>query len=129
MPAVDLEAGAPTPLLDVEKALAMMGDAEAVREILVMAAGTLTDELAQIEACLRAGDTVAAGRVLHTIKGSLPIFAIDPLVDSVTVAERATKMGPVTGELVPQIRSVTVQLQHLIQEIKYFVANPGAGIE
>ena len=107
--------------LDVNRTIAMMGDEAAVPSILQMAQQTLTDEIRQLHLLVDSGDTIAAGRVLHTIKGSLPIFCGDVLVEQVAQLEKSSKQGP-APELIPAFTAISVELKKLTDEIVNYLS-------
>lgn len=114
--------------LDVGRAQDMLGDAEAVRKILVTAQSVLRTEIPRMRESMQAGDVAAAGRVLHTLKGMAPIFCSDALVERVTAGERLSKSAGVQ-DFLPVYEGVEQTLAQLLAEMEaYLGQTPGPGM-
>ena len=109
--------------LDIDRAIGYTGDEAAVRDLLHMVEHSLTDDIGKIWQKLEAGDIAAAGRLLHAIKGFVPIFCHDLLVEQVTRAEAMSKtqsaesFKPVYADLAPA-------LLLLLAEIRAYLLRP-----
>lgn len=77
--------------LDIERAIGYTGDAAAAADLLQMVEQNLGPDIDNIWQKLEAGDMAAAGRLIHAIKGFVPIFCHDLLVEEVTRAEALSK--------------------------------------
>ncbi|MDT8991583.1 Hpt domain-containing protein [Curvibacter sp. APW13] len=77
--------------LDVDRALEQIGEAEALHDMLDMLQSSLDRDLPQIQALLDSGDVRSANRLLHAIKGFIPIFCVDALCDHVASVELLSK--------------------------------------
>jgi HPt (histidine-containing phosphotransfer) domain-containing protein len=77
--------------LDTELALSQIGDVEAMNGMLVMLQDTLAHDLPLIEDFLRAGDIANANRLLHALKGFIPIFSRPELCAHVVRVEAMSK--------------------------------------
>ena len=86
-------AGAGFEYLDVDRALEQVGEVEALHEMLDMLQSSLDRDLPQINALLAQGDAKGANRLLHALKGFIPIFCVDALCDHVTAVELISKTG------------------------------------
>ena len=104
------------PVLDIARGVDMMGSEPSLVKILNTVASSMADSLPEMAAALSAGDVATANRLLHAIKGYVPIFVVDELVEQVTHVEKLGKtesiavMQPLYAELLPR-------LQGLLQEI------------
>lgn len=77
--------------LDPVRALDQIGDATAMHDMLDMLQSTLDRDIAQISQCLAAQNVGAANRLLHSLKGFIPIFCVDALCDHVAQVEQLSK--------------------------------------
>ena len=106
--------------LDVDSALAQVGDMESLVGMLGMLEETLARDIPAIEALLAKHDVVGANRLLHPLKGFLPIFSRAALCEHVTLVEvlskdaSCTSVGPAYAELKPE-------LQLLLGEVSAFL--------
>jgi HPt (histidine-containing phosphotransfer) domain-containing protein len=109
------------PVLDMARGVAMMGSEASLGKILKTVASSMADSLPAMTAALSAGDVAKANALLHAIKGYVPIFAVDALVEQVTHVEKLGKteslavVAPLFAELLPR-------LEGLLQEIRRFLA-------
>lgn len=85
--------GAGFTYLDVNRALEQVGDVEALHDMLDMLQSSLDRDLPQIESLLAQGDVRSANRLLHALKGFIPIFCVDALSDHVASVESLSKTG------------------------------------
>lgn len=114
--------GPDTTRLDVSRGTGMMGSEAALRKILVTVLASMSTDVPAIAAALQAGDVATANRMLHAIKGYMPIFGSDAMVNQVTEVEKLSKTG--TAEAVQlQYQALEPQLRHLLAEIDVFL-NP-----
>lgn len=86
--------GAAFEYLDVERALDQIGDVAALHEMLDMLQASLDRDLPQIAYLLSQGDSKSANRLLHALKGFIPIFCVDALCDHVATVEFFSKTAP-----------------------------------
>ncbi len=109
------------PDLDIARGVAMMGSEASLGKILKTVASSMADSLPVMAAALSAGDVATANGLLHAIKGYVPIFAVDALVEQVTHVEKLGKtesldvMAPLFADLLPR-------LEKLLEEIRFFLA-------
>lgn len=103
--------------LDVPRALEMVGDEPSVRDILRMAEQGLRRDLLRMEQSLRAGDVADVRQVLHTLKGSLPIFCADPLTEQVRAVEQLCKTAG-APEVASAYGGLAQELARLADEIQ-----------
>jgi HPt (histidine-containing phosphotransfer) domain-containing protein len=99
--------------LDPARALEQIGDATALHEMLDMLQSTLDRDVDQIERDLAAQDVKAANRLLHAIKGFIPIFCVDALCEHVAQVEMLSKTGSAdaVGAAYALLRPKLLQLQ------------------
>lgn len=102
--------------LDVERALDQVGEIEVLHEMLDMLQASLDRDLPQISAFLSGGDVKAANRLLHALKGFIPIFCVDSLCDQVAAVEILSKTGS-AGEVELAFAPLEPKLRQLQAEI------------
>ncbi len=77
--------------LDTDRALEQIGDVETLHEMVGMLQLTLARDLPLITQCLAAQNVSAANRLLHSLKGFIPIFCGEALCDHVAQVELLSK--------------------------------------
>lgn len=92
MPSTHLHSPGPI-YLDPERALEQIGDSTALHEMLGMLQATLERDVGQISLCLASQNVGAANRLLHSLKGFIPIFCVDALCEHVAQVEQISKSG------------------------------------
>lgn len=105
-----------TRYLDLQRARDMLGDEARVRDIVELAHTVMQADMPRMRQSVAAGDIVAAGRVLHSLKGMVPVFCKDELVEHVTSSERLSKTGQV-HEFMPAYLQAEQALEALLAEI------------
>ncbi|GAB4213268.1 MAG: phosphoglycerate kinase [Rhodoferax sp.] len=108
------------PSLDVAKGVGMMGSEAALKKILQTVADTMSANLPQIMAALQSGDVRTANQLLHAIKGYVPIFASDALVDAVVRVEVFSKTAS-AAEVLLHYQALQPQLQALLSEVAAYL--------
>jgi HPt (histidine-containing phosphotransfer) domain-containing protein len=112
------------PSLDIERGVGMMGSAALAGENPQDRGRSMADSLPKMSAALQAGDVHSANALLHAIKGYVPIFSTDALVERVTHVEKLSKTEPIEV-VAPEFAQLMPQLQGLLAEIDVFLAqNP-----
>jgi HPt (histidine-containing phosphotransfer) domain-containing protein len=107
--------------LNIETALAQIGDVDSLREMLGMLQDSLNRDVLQIKALLDQGDVAAASRLLHALKGFIPIFCIDALCDQVAQIEQMSKtdsavsVAQVYAVLMPQLQQLQVEINQYLE--------------
>lgn len=81
------------PHLDVPAALSVIGDVSALRDMLYMLADLLAQDLPKIQQAILTQDLPVAARLLHSIKGCMPIFCTPPICDQLATVELHAKKG------------------------------------
>lgn len=102
--------------LDMALGMDMVGDEQALGEILDLARTSLKRDLPAIDACLAAGDARGANQMLHAIKGFAPIFCVQALVDEVTQVETLGKTAN-AQQLTDAYTHLAPKLHRLLDEL------------
>jgi len=110
--------------LDKARAVSQLGDADALPPMLAMLEESLVRDLPLINACLQAQDAVGANRLLHPIKGFLPIFCGDALCAELSHVEGLSK-GSFGPELVQGYAALRPKLEALLAEVAAFLQAAG----
>jgi len=116
------------PHLDLISARSKIGEEPAVRDMLGMLADLLAQDVPKIRQALLSQDTAQAGRLLHSLKGCMPIFCTPPICDQVALAERYTKFGE-PGMAQETYLLLGPALGALELEIQLHLAKPAATLE
>ena len=112
-------------LLDVDLALSQIGDAEAMHDMLRLLEESLTRDIPEISALLEQGDGVGANRLLHGIKGFIPIFCRPALCLEVVRVEGISKrIG--SADVAPAYASLRPLLEQLRDEVSAQLLKPGS---
>jgi HPt (histidine-containing phosphotransfer) domain-containing protein len=110
-------------ILDIDLALSQIGDVDAMNDMLVMLKESLTRDVPQVTSLLLEGDIAGANRLLHALKGFIPIFCAEGLCEEVVHVEGLSK-DLTNTELVPAYARLRPQLEALLAEVSaYLVAN------
>lgn len=113
--------------LDTELALSQIGDADTMNSMLVMLQESLARDVPHIAALLEAGDLTTANRLLHSLKGFIPIFCPEALCAHVVQVEGQSKQG-IASELMPAYALLRPELEVLLAEVSaYLLAHDIAG--
>lgn len=107
--------------LDVARGVSMMGSEATLRKILTAVQDSMVGNLPEIAAALASDDVASANRLLHAIKGYVPIFASDALVEHVTELEKLSKTEP-AATLAPLYAELAPRLDGLLGDIRRFLA-------
>jgi HPt (histidine-containing phosphotransfer) domain-containing protein len=110
--------------LNTEHAVEQFGDVEALVPMLTMLEESLSRDIGQIAALLGAGDVAAANRLLHPMKGFLPLFCKDDLCSELGEVEMLSKKGNAT-EIVPAYAALQPKLERLLAEVSDFLKSNG----
>ena len=111
--------------LDTSLALSQIGDTEAMNGMLVMLQDTLSHDLPLIEAYLLSGDMANANRLLHALKGFIPVFCQPQLCARVARVEALSKDSQSTSAA-PAYALVKPQLDQLLAEVAAYLQAPGS---
>jgi HPt (histidine-containing phosphotransfer) domain-containing protein len=102
----------PEPFLDTQRALDMLGSDASVRAVLRTVVDSLSSDIPKIRQLLAEGDTPSANRLLHAIKGYMPVLGSDRLIDEVTQFERISKQ-----EVAAVVRGLFSELEPMLAQL------------
>ena len=111
-------------LLDIDLAMSQIGDADATREMLVLLQESLSRDVPEISNLLQAGDVPGANRLLHALKGFIPIFCQAELCDQVVRVEGLSKNAAST-ELTAAYAGLRPRLEQLLAEVSAHLLSSG----
>lgn len=111
--------------LSIERAMEFIGDANGVYTLLKALEQTLSDDLPNLQSLLDKSDVYGANRVLHQLKGFIPVFCVDRLVEHVVTVEALSKHAS-PDELRTAYGHLAPQLEALRQEVVQQLAKPPA---
>lgn len=106
--------------LNTEHAVEQFGDVEALVPMLTMLEESLSRDVGQIAELLGAGDAPAANRLLHPMKGFLPLFCNEELCAELGDVEMLSKKGS-AAEVAPAYAALQPKLEHLLVEVSDFL--------
>jgi hypothetical protein len=104
--------------LDVESALEKVGEVAVLHEMLDMLQDALDRDVPQISLLLIEGNVFAANRLLHALKGFIPIFCVESICQHVAAVELLSKSGSAAevtlafGSLVPKLQKLQMEIDH-----------------
>ena len=107
--------------LDLVNAAERVGGNDALREMLPMLQEMLERDAPAIDVLLVQGDALGAGKLLHSLKGCMPIFCYEPLCNAVVELEMQAKTGQLDA-VVAGYAVLRPQLQQLQLEIGAYMA-------
>jgi len=107
--------------LDIARALEQIGDEQALRGMLPMLQDLLERDLPEIETLLASEDVRGANRLMHSLKGCLPIFCGPALCEHLTQVEFMSKTGG-SVEVGAAYAELGPKLQALRQEVTQYMA-------
>jgi hypothetical protein len=112
--------------LDLEAAIAQIGDLPSVLGILAMVEETLKRDIPCIEDFLAEGNVLPAARLLHSFKGFMPIFCRADICEHVSRVEALSKTGTAT-EVSPAFNALKPELELLLTEVTNYLKQGSAG--
>lgn len=101
--------------------MAMMGTEASLRKILKTVETSLSANIPEIWKALEEDNISVANRLLHGIKGYVPIFCAEALVDQVTQTEILSKTAS-AAEVKPHFALLAPKLESLLVEIRAYGA-------
>jgi hypothetical protein len=107
-------------ILDIDLALAQIGDVDAMNDMLVMLQESLARDVPQVSTLLQSGDIMGANRLLHALKGFVPIFCNEPFCQGVTQVELYSK-DPASTQVAPAYANLRPQLETLLAEVSAYL--------
>jgi hypothetical protein len=106
--------------LDIGFALGQIGDEDVLNSMLLMLQESLARDLPLIAAALQAGDVPGANRLLHALKGFIPIFCQEPLCAQVVAVEALSK-DPLSTTVGPAYAALRPELEKLLAEVSAYI--------
>ncbi len=120
-----INAVAPESGLDIARGVSMMGSQASLQKVLHTVVDSMGSSLPAIEAALAQGDVAAANKLLHSIKGYLPIFCTDSLAAEVARVEGLSKTGS-AQEVAPLFTALVPRLVALLTEVNAYLSSTQA---
>lgn len=112
------------PLLDLGRALDFVGDEDGVHAMIPMFQAALGSDVPEILRLLQAGDVQAANQLLHPLKGFVPVFCVDALIDRVTEVEVLSKTAT-AAQVLPRFTAIVPLLTQLHAEVSDYMRSRG----
>ena len=109
--------------LDIAAATERVGGAEALQGLMTMLEESLARDIPRISELLAGGDVRAANRLLHGLKGFIPIFCVEALCEHVKTVEELSKQGAVEV-VVPAWEGLRPDLDTLLDEVVDYLNGP-----
>ena len=112
---------APHRYLSTERAAEFVGDAAGVNRLLSTLKNTLDTDLPKLRQRLADGDTRGLNDMLHQLKGFVPVFCVDSLVDRVVEVEALSKQAPLETlkqAMTPLLEQLTVLQSEVDHQLK-----------
>ena len=106
--------------LDTELAMAQIGDMPAVLNILTMVEETLRKDIPRISQLLACQDVPGAKRLLHSLKGFMPIFCRASLCEHVSRVETLSKSAE-SAEVGQAFAVLQPELELLLSEVSTYL--------
>jgi HPt (histidine-containing phosphotransfer) domain-containing protein len=111
--------------LDINLALEQIGDVQAMQGMLSMLEESLARDVPRISQLLHEGDVRTANRVLHGLKGFIPIFCIEALCTHVARVEEFSKTAG-AAEVSAAYDALVPHLEQLQSEVVEYLNGPDA---
>ncbi len=111
--------------LDIPLALEQIGDASAMQGMLSMLEESLARDVPKIAQLLAQGDVKTANRLLHSLKGFIPIFCVDALCKHVAKVEELSKTA-LAAEVAVAYAALMPDLEDLQAEVVTYLNDSGA---
>ncbi|RFO98655.1 Hpt domain-containing protein [Rhodoferax lacus] len=111
-------------ILDIDLALSQIGDVDAMNDMIVMLEEALARDVPQVTTMLQSGDFAGANRLLHALKGFVPIFCHESFCDKVVYVEGLSKVAA-NPDLVAAYAGLRPHLETLLAEVSAYLAANG----
>ena len=117
-----LPSGAQYKALNLAGAMEFLGDAQAVRDLLAPLVRSLEADLPHIEQLLEGGDLATVARMLHSMKGFVPVFCFEPLAQELVRVEKAARaldtlaVRADVAALLPRLRRLAGEAQDYLRQ-------------
>ena len=109
--------------LDTHLALEQIGDTDAMNGMLAMLQESLARDIPLVAQLLGNGQIVEANRVLHALKGFVPIFCVESLCAHVVQVEaqskdsQSTTIGAAYAALKPELEGLLEEVNAHLQQV------------
>jgi hypothetical protein len=100
-----------------------IGDELVMRDMLVMLKEMLERDVPEIARLLASQDIASANKLLHMLKGCMPIFACNPLCERLVGVEALSKVGP-SAQLLEGWTQLMPDLLTLLAEVNQHLDAP-----
>ena len=117
-----LPSGAQYKALNLAGAMEFLGDAQAVRDLLAPLVRSLDADLPHLEQLLEGGDLATVARMLHSMKGFVPVFCFEPLAQELVRVEKAARaldtlaVRADVAALLPRLRRLAGEAQDYLRQ-------------
>ena len=117
-----LPSGAQYKALNLAGAMEFLGDAQAVRDLLAPLVRALDADLPHLEQLLEGGDLATVARMLHSMKGFVPVFCFEPLAQELVRVEKAARaldtlaVRADVAALLPRLRRLAGEAQDYLRQ-------------
>jgi hypothetical protein len=111
-------------VLDLDLAFSQIGDVDAMNDMLAMLKESLSRDVPLVSTLLQGGDGVGANRLLHALKGFVPIFCPAPFCEEVARVELLSK-DPTSAQVAPAYAGLRPQLETLLAEVSAYLDAKG----
>lgn len=101
-------------------ALEFLGDRQGVLDLLPALCAALAKDVPEVAHMLAKGDAAEAAARLHSLKGFVPVFCFQPMIDELIRVERMSKSGA-SVELTAAYAALAPKLRQLGQEAAHFL--------
>ena len=110
--------------LDIALALSQIGDVDAMNDMIVMLEESLARDVPQVSALLQQGDVQGANRLLHGIKGFIPLFCPLTFCEEVVRVEAMSKSAE-SAQLTEAYGALRPHLDMLLAEVAAYLRANG----
>ena len=111
--------------LDTDLAFSQIGDAQVMDSMVAMLQESLQRDIALVAELLASDELAGANRVLHALKGFVPIFCRETLCAQVVAVELLSKVGP-SSSVAVAYASLRPELQKLLDDVSAYLALGGS---
>lgn len=111
-------------ILDIELAMSQIGDEDALNDMLRMLHESLARDVPLVSTLLDNGDVAGANRLLHALKGFVPIFCAEHFCSQVAGVELLSK-DPASTTLDAAYAHLRPQLERLLAEVSLYLDAKG----
>lgn len=107
-------------VLNLAGATEFLGDAQAVSDLLQPLVTSLHKDIGDIEQALGQSDMPAVSRMLHSLKGFIPVFCHAEFADRLMDVEKRSR-SDTSAPMQAQVQALLQPLRQLVQESQRFL--------